>query len=260
MPESNSYKTPTPDPNTPEYQQLSLYLDAISSEKRLQILRYIERDAKDIKTLSAITETSPENTTKHVDKMMLVGLVKYGPAKKNSRGQPVKTYILVPGSYEAILRTLSHFSYREFDLTPRIRQLEAQISKIYPLDHPHIKLIGGINDGLVFPLTLYPNHEVIRLGRLDPLIEKKEGDIVIDNSYRIVTRVSQPHARISFNNGQYLIEDCQSKWGTYLNSRKLIQFRQVQLHNNDSIELGNTSEGAHFIVYLPEPEVQDSSG
>jgi hypothetical protein len=267
MPELKSYKTQTPDPNTPEYHKLSLYLDALSSDQRLQIFRNIDQEPKDIKTLSSITKTSPENTTKHIDRMISVGLVKYGPTKKNSRGQPINTYVLVPGSFEAILRTLAHFSHIEFTLTPKIKQLRAdlsngtEISKMYT--GPYLKMMGGDNDCSLYPLTVAKDHETIKLGRMDPEHLEKfnlELDIVVGNSFTFVTRVSQPHALISTHGRTFFIEDCDSKSGTYLNGQKLTKFQKKQLRDDDVIELGKEVTGARFLFKLPQREEQDTSG
>ena len=69
---------------------------------------------------------------------------------------------------------------------------------------------------------------------LDPLPfrigRQPESDLIVRDS-----RVSRTHARIVSEDGHYLIEDCGSRHGTYLNGKRVT--RQV-LQNSDRIELG----------------------
>ena len=48
-------------------------------------------------------------------------------------------------------------------------------------------------------------------------------------------RISRQHAIISAENGRYVIRDCDSKHGTYVND---VRVEQAELHNNDRIEFG----------------------
>lgn len=48
-------------------------------------------------------------------------------------------------------------------------------------------------------------------------------------------RISRRHATIRAENGHFLIEDCGSKHGTYVNG---VRVEQSELHNNDRIEFG----------------------
>lgn len=265
MAEYGCLKTPLKDPNKPDYRQLSLYLDALGSDVRLQIIKHIENEAKDIKSISRKIETSPENTKKHLHKLLSLGLVRYGDLRQNVNGQPVKTYILAPGSYEVILRTLGYFCSMQFALTDTIKNPNSDLSHLYPADCPYVKLIGGIDDGKIFSLSLKQNHEIIRLGRMDPDLNNRvkiipDRDIIVENSYCHVMKISHPHARISCEHGRFFLEDCESVQGTYLNGQRLVQFRKNQLQDNDFIELGNSTHGARFIFHIPQKDERATSG
>ena len=265
MPEYDSLKTPFKDPNKPDYRQLSLYLDALGSDVRLQIIKHIEIEAKDIKSISRKVKTSPENVKKHLHKLLSLGIVRYGNGRKNSNGQPVKTYILVPGSYEIILRTLGQFCSLQFGLTGTIKNPGSDLMHEYPADGPHVKLIGGIDDGKIYSISLHQNHEVIRFGRMesDPNTREKfnhDRDILVKNSYCNVMNISHPHAKISCENNCFFIEDCESMQGTYLNGQRLIYLQKKQLQNNDFIELGTGTYGARFIFHAPPHENRATSG
>ena len=63
------------DVDTDDLQELSEYLDVLSSSTRLKILKAIERKPRDVRQISAAIETSYENTKKHLDKLMGIGVV-----------------------------------------------------------------------------------------------------------------------------------------------------------------------------------------
>jgi hypothetical protein len=265
MPEYDSLKTPSKDPNKPDYRQLSLYLDALGSYVRLQIIKHIENEAKDIKSISRKVKTSPENAKKHLHKLLSLELVRYGNIRKNRNGQPVKTYILAPGSYEIILRTLGHFCSIQCGLTDTIKIPGFDLVHEYIADGPYVKLIGGKDDGKIYSISLHQNHEIIKLGRMDPDLNnrvkiKPDRDIIVENSYCHVMKISHPHARISCDHGNFFIEDCESSKGTYLNGLRLVQFRKKPLQENDFIELGNGTQGARFIFHAPQQENRATSG
>jgi hypothetical protein len=265
MPVYGSLKTPSKDPNKPDYRQLSLYLDALGSDMRLQIIKHIENEAKDIKSISRKIETSPENAKKHLQKLLSLGLVRYGDLRQNGNGQPVKTYILAPGSYEIIMRILGQFCSLQFGLTDTKKIPGSDLVHENIADGPYVKLIGGINDGKIFSLALKQNHEIIRLGRMDPDLNNRvkiipDRYIIVEKSCCHVMKISHPHARISCDHGNFFLEDCESTKGTYLNGQRLVQFRKNQLQDNDFIELGNGPHGARFIFHVQQQVGRATSG
>lgn len=88
------------DTDNDDLQELSEYLDVLSSSTRLKILKAIERSPKDVRQISAAIETSYENTKKHLDKLMSIGVVRKeaGLSRPTAKGvHPVWKYSLVPG-------------------------------------------------------------------------------------------------------------------------------------------------------------------
>jgi general secretion pathway protein A len=91
-----------------------------------------------------------------------------------------------------------------------------------------------------------PVRERAYLQILNPLerkgiIELHEGDIVIGRSpdchIRFITEnVSRKHARISFCNEEFVIEDLDSTNGLFVNGIKIVR---CALRNNDQIALGD---------------------
>ncbi len=65
---------------------------------------------------------------------------------------------------------------------------------------------------------------------------KEDADVVIDN--RMVSRL---HARISRENGDYMIEDLNSTNGTFKNGLRLAPYEKRKLMEGDEIRLGSTN-------------------
>ncbi|MFA7304968.1 MAG: ArsR family transcriptional regulator, partial [Methanoregula sp.] len=93
--------------------ELSEYLDVLSSSARLRILKFLEKKPSDVRTISRAIEISYENTKKHLDKLLVIGVIKKkaGLSTSTPRGVlPVWKYSVVSGGLEAIIRNLSLFS------------------------------------------------------------------------------------------------------------------------------------------------------
>ena len=93
--------------------ELSEYLDVLSSSARLRIVKFLEKKPRDARAISHEIETSYENTKKHLDKLMSIGVIKKeaGLGAPTSKGiHPVWQYSVVPGGLESIIRNLGLFS------------------------------------------------------------------------------------------------------------------------------------------------------
>jgi len=241
-----------------DLEELSEYLDVLSSSTRLKILKTIERSPKDIRQISAAIETSYENTKKHLDRLMKIGVVRKeaGLSRPTARGvRPVWKYSLVPGGLEAITRSLGLFANLRLTLTDevlaeRLASVRETVSGEFGrLSSPVVILLGGPEDGKVFPL----DHDRIAIGRLDPAAGAPRGQaIVLSEGYAAVTRVSRPHARITrHRDGVWFIEDCGSTGGTFVNGRLLEEGRRHELHDGDMIDLAKGASGATLVFVAP---------
>ncbi len=101
----------------------------------------------------------------------------------------------------------------------------------------HAKLISrsGVNTGSIVELK----RNLLRIGR-DPA-----NDFVVDD-----IEVSRNHAKITYNEGVYRIEDLNSTNGTLLNGRKILT--PEKLNNGDLINLGE----ANVFEFSLEKEVE----
>lgn len=238
--------------------ELSEYLDVLGSGTRLKILRAIERRPKDVREISHEIETSYENTKKHLDRLLRIGVVRKeaGMSRPTAKGvHPVWKYSLVPGGMEGIVRSLSLFG--NLDLVPtdaalseRIAAVQEQVSEELATAVPVLMLLGGPDDGKVFPL----HGERVAVGREDPAGAGGYDpvvDIVLSEHYAAVTRVTRPHALLTLEKGTWYLEDCGSTGGTVLNSVPLEGRARVALDDGDLIALGKGMKGARLVVTLP---------
>lgn len=81
----------------------------------------------------------------------------------------------------------------------------------------------GFVEGRVFPLHSRP----LLLGR-----RVEEPDLLIEHP-----SVSKLHARITYQAGQYFIEDLKSRNQTYVNGKRLVPGKQVPLRSDDRIDI-----------------------
>ena len=74
--------------------ELSEYLDVLSSSARLRIVKFLEKKPRDARAISREIETSYENTKKHLDKLMSIGVIK----KRRASGPPHPKEFIRSGS------------------------------------------------------------------------------------------------------------------------------------------------------------------
>jgi DNA-binding transcriptional ArsR family regulator len=239
-------------------EELSEYLDVLSSSARLRILKFLEKKPRDARSISREIETSYENTKKHLDKLLSIGVIKKeaGLGAPTSNGiHPVWEYSLVPGGLEAIIRNLGIFSNTKVqimgsEISRRLDEVKSTLNHEVLGDVPALIVLGGSDDARIFLLK----NDVVRIGRIDPanrMAYRPAEDIVLSESYTAVTRVSRPHGRIVRNKDAWYIEDCGSTGGTQLNTRHLEKKVPAPLHDGDLIELSKGVSGVRFLVILP---------
>ena len=85
------------------------------------------------------------------------------------------------------------------------------------------------------------------------IIGRSTPEQVIDLDLTPDSTVSRRHARLTLESGVYLLEDLGSKYGTFVNDRKIIH--QVKLKPGDQIKLGQTV----LEVFIPEAGILTSS-
>src|SRR5690242_2927062 len=82
-------------------------------------------------------------------------------------------------------------------------------------------------------VVIDPNGHRLRVA-IEPLPfhigRQPESNLIIRDS-----RISRIHTRILAENGEYVLEDCGSRHGTYLNG---VRISREPLHNSDRIEFG----------------------
>jgi hypothetical protein len=240
-------------------EELSEYLDVLSSSARLRILKFIEKKPRDARAISKEIETSYENTKKHLDKLLSIGVIKKeaGLGAPTSKGiHPVWEYSIVHGGLEAIIRNLGLFSNTQVqivgtEISHRLDKVKNTLSKEVLGNVPTAMVLGGPDDGKVFMLK----QDQIRIGRIDP--DKgtginSEDDIVLSEGYTAVTRISKPHGRFIHQKDGWYIEDCGSTGGTRINHHLLEKNSKIMVHDGDLIELAKGVSGVKLLIIIPQ--------
>jgi DNA-binding transcriptional ArsR family regulator len=244
--------------------ELSAYLDILSSSTRLRILKLLEKRPMDVTSISRETETSYENTKKHLDRLLSIGVIRKeaGIGRETSKGvHPVWEYSLLPGSLERIVRTLGIFSNLRITgvdrtLDERLNRVKGGVSGALLGSSPMVVVMGGKEDGRAFTLGVGET----RVGRRDPGkpgAADPDRNIVLDDSYQAVTRISRPHGKIGVVEG-VTFEDSGSTGGSFINGKKVPRNEAVALRNGDLLELGQGMTGARLILAIP-PALDPSS-
>ena len=259
MEEPNNFKTISIEEDSDFINELSEYLDVLSNDVRLKMLKLIRKGPIDNRAISELLKkeygisSSYQNTKNHLDKLLGIGVIKMEPGviERSLKGpKAVMNYIFIPGGLEAILRSLGVFSSFKLELSDKIEQISRKISEELIGKVPMIRVLGGADDGKVFVVESTSP----KIGRVDP--EKKDrfdpmADIVLSGNYRAVTRVSNPHARLTLDGNDWYIEDCESKGGTYVNDERLDSYKKTKLNDGDMIGLAKGSLGVCLLFSLP---------
>lgn len=113
----------------------------------------------------------------------------------------------------------------------------------------------GVREEIV---NLPPNAFIVIEGvRIYPLVKATinigrglENDLVLDN-----LRVSRTHAQLRAIKGQFVLFDLNSKWGTFINGRRIIQ---AILYPHDTISLGDVILTFNQEYPAPRPDLIDT--
>ena len=239
-------------------EELSEYLDVLSSSARLRIVKFLEKKPHDARAISNEIETSYENTKKHLDKLLGIGVIKKeaGLGAPTSKGiHPVWEYSVVPGGLEAIIRNLGLFSNARVqivggEISRRLEEVKGTLSQEVFGNCPAAIVLGGPDDGKVFILKT----DTVAIGRTDPdepASYNPETDIVLADGYTAVTRVSKPHGRLLHVKDFWDIEDCESTGGTQLNNKKLESHARIPVRDGDLVELAKGISGVKLVLIIP---------
>jgi hypothetical protein len=239
----------------PEYlTEMSEYLNALANPTRLQILSALENKSLELKEITAITRTSYENIRKHLDKLVLAGLVRKdaGMSAETMTGvHPVWKYSLAPGGMEAVITNLSMFSkvpltITHTELADQLKIIREELANQYGQTSPGLYLTTGPDEKKIYQLV----GEKTVIGRIDPadpaLSHHNPSCIVLSSEYRSVSRVSRPHC-IIWHTGIWEIEDYGSTSGTFVNAEPIPVKSRHEIHDGDIIILGTGNFSARFL-------------
>ncbi len=239
-------------------EELSEYLEVLSNPLRLKILKFIEREPREITAIAEHVGMTYQNTKKHLDRLVSTCLVQRaaGFGRETDRGiAPVWKYSLAEGGLENLTRTLGIFSsiatplgYN--DIRERIQTVRSALNESGDHAGPVLYVIGGVADGKSFILK----KDRIPMGREDPHHPpaNDESMVILPDEYRAVTRITKPHAVLIRTVESWQIEDNASTGGTFVNSRRLDPLKRTPLANGDVIDLSVGENSARFLFISDE--------
>jgi DNA-binding transcriptional ArsR family regulator len=238
--------------------ELSEYLEVLSNPVRLKILKVIEKEPREISEIASRIDTSYANTKKHIDQLVLIGLVKKeaGFGRETVKGiHPVWKFSLVEGGLETLIRNIGVFSSINIpvgygDIQSRIGPLKEAILAETGEKVPALHLMEGKSAGKTFMIK----KDRISIGRIDPDFSSaaKEGDIALPVEYAAVTRITKPHAILFRSGAEWFIEDRGSSSGTYLNSGRITPMVKTPVKSGDVIDLAIGESSARFLFVVNE--------
>lgn len=238
--------------------ELSEYLEVLSNPVRLKILKVIEKEPREISEIASRINTSYANTKKHIDQLVVIGLVKKeaGFGRETVKGiHPVWKFSLVDGGLETLIRNIGVFSSINIpvgygDLHAQIEPLRKALLEESGQKYPALHLVEGGTAGKAYLLK----KERISIGRIDPDFPSsaKEGDIALPVEYASVTRISKPHAILFKAAEGWFIEDRGSSSGTYVNAGHIAPMSKTPLKNGDVIDLAIGESSARFLFVVNE--------
>ncbi|EJG08051.1 Forkhead-associated protein [Methanofollis liminatans DSM 4140] len=238
--------------------ELSEYLDVLSSPTRLRILKIIERRPRDAKEISRAVGTSYENTKKHLNRLLLAGLIRKeaGSSAETVTGvHPVWKYSLVQGGLEMVIQNLGIFGNLGIaadgsGVSLRLREMKDRLSSAFFGGTPIILVVGGEEDGRTVPLR----YEQYAVGRADAAGSPADGEtIALAPSYAAVSRVSRPHCLLKRLGGTWHVKDAGSTGGTMVNTVPLRKNEMRPLLDGDLIDLARGPQGARLLFSVPPP-------
>ena len=240
-------------------EELSEYLKVLASPLRLKILKFIEREPKEMAVIADHIGMSYQNAKKHLDQLVSTGLVQRGAGfgRETERGiAPVWKYSLAQGGLENLTATLGVFSsiatpMGYSDISTRIRSVRSILEENGSPAGPVMFLIGGSADGRAYILTA----DRIPMGREDPdhtVSASAGGMVVLPDEYRAVTRVTKPHATLILTADAWQVEDNASTGGTFLNGQRLDPLKRTPLASGDVIDLSVGANAARLLFIADE--------
>lgn len=238
--------------------ELSEYLEVLSNPVRLKILKVIEKEPREISEIASRIDTSYANTKKHIDQLVVIGLVKKeaGFGRETVKGiHPVWKFSLVDGGLETLIRNIGVFSSINIpmgygDLQARMEPLRKALLEQSGQQFPALHLVEGGTAGKTYLLK----RDRINIGRIDPDFPAaaKEGDIALPVEYASVTRISKPHAILFKTAEGWFIEDRGSSSGTYVNAEHIAPMTRTPLKNGEVIDLAIGESSARFLFVVNE--------
>jgi DNA-binding transcriptional ArsR family regulator len=198
-------------------------LRVLGSEKRMEIINFLQHGEKTRREIQRETKVSLEAVVKHCKDLEEIGVIKEVP-KKGERGF-VCAYFLIPDRLKQIGEALEKAKEKEFILpNETLMKVDPMIFQ-KAVNKARIVIDSGMDDGKEYALK----EATTTIGR-NP---KSYIPITFDRF------VSWNQAQITKTEKQYFLEDLGSTNRTIVNGKELFKGK-VELKNGDQFKVGKT--------------------
>ncbi|MBN2735074.1 MAG: FHA domain-containing protein [Methanomicrobiaceae archaeon] len=236
------------------FEELLSYLQAISNQVRLEIILFIEKNPKSVKEISRHINSNYDNTKKHIDRLMKIGLIKKeaGIGEETSKGSlPVWKYSVNPGGMESVIRSLNSFSNLNLQIvsektTECLSLCNEKFGSRYE-SRAFVVALGGEDDGKIF----YLSQDETRVGRIAGDLDYSSfpNVIALSGAYISVTRINSSHGVFSLDKSGWHFIDMGSTNGSYVNHKAVEPKKRLLLSDGDIIDLGKGITRARLVFH-----------
>jgi hypothetical protein len=233
------------------------YARILTNPLNWHIIRLLDIEAMDVRVLSSqlyrqqITERplSRQAIMKHLRQLLQIGVIRRKAGIRDNR--TVTQYVIVPEGIETILQSLNTLQNYELVITlqPSLTRISSDF-ETYLRSFHRLRILNGPDAGRIFRLR----KDSIRIGRIDShniAAYDPEHDIVLSQHYQAVSRVSKPHASLTFHDNAWYLEHQGGVNGTFLESQPLRPHEPIKLPDRCRINLARGAKGAQLVFLHP---------
>jgi DNA-binding transcriptional ArsR family regulator len=198
--------------------------------------KYVGEINKELLKKYDVSITEQGLRTRHIRPLLELGVITPKDGHVTIRGgrRPVTLYELNPIGLERVLKKFDAYVEGLLETSKVVQKdiLEPSALKATP----KLRVMSGEKEGMALPIK----KERTKIGRIGSMKSVQKNDLVLPNSYGYVTRISKPHAKVVFKDGEYYLVDCGSTSGTFLKGKKLIKNREYKLNPGDIFRIADT--------------------
>lgn len=187
---------------------------------------------------------TPQMLGQHLKQLLEAGLIEEVIVKKevpNKIGKRrVKSYVLKEDAFEDLFLEINFFS----DNLLSFLNLFKFNQRFSDGNNCILTVFNGADKGKTFKVN---ENDTVCIGRADGRAGSDSSDVILDESYSTVSKVSKPHLKLFFEEGCWYVVDEGSSNGTYVCDKEVPKGRPTKLKSNSFLKLSRGNGGA--VIY-----------